>query len=249
MKNKNTEQKIVMKKIIRDYKAILFDVDGTLYEQKKLRITMGLHLISFFLLHPGRLKEIRILMEYRSVREHWENISSPVTTSSQPSAGGDNACGDACNLEALQYQYTAQKLHIPYETVENTVKYWMHQYPLQFLPRYQDNILSDFLVTIRKQSIITAAYSDYPAADKLTALGIDADYIFCSSDPNINCMKPDTKAMYTILETLQLAPQEVLMIGDRYSKDGLAAKNVGMDFIILPKSIPARHKLYDSFHF
>lgn len=238
----NDKNIVSMTKPITEYKAILFDVDGTLYEQRKLRLAMGFHLFRFFVTHPGRWKELRILMTYRFVREHWAVISVDTNASTDTCALMEES-----DMESLQYEYTAKKLHLPCETVKETVTYWMLEYPLQLLPHYQDMFLTDFLASMNSRSVITAAYSDYPAADKLTALKVNADYIFCSSDKDINCMKPDPRAMQAILKALNLQSKDALMIGDRYSKDGLAAKNTGMDFIILAKSIPARRKLYRSF--
>ena len=46
-------------------------------------------------------------------------------------------------------------------------------------------------------------------------------------------MKPDPKGLQVILHQLQMKPEEVIMVGDRYEKDGLAAVANQMDYIIL----------------
>ena len=223
-----------MRKPLTSYKAVLFDVDGTLYMQNRLRPVLAARLAKYYLLHPLRLKELLILIKYRSVRESWTRILDALPYGSQASA----------SMETLQYRYTADCLNTSPDRVKETVFYWMHRYPLPFLPKYQDKRLIDILCYLQKQSLFIAAYSDYPPQDKLKMLHIAPDFIFSSSDPDINCMKPNPDAVYAILKRLDLTSEDVLMIGDRYSKDGLAAQNTGMDFIILGKSMPQRNALY-----
>jgi putative hydrolase of the HAD superfamily len=59
----------------------------------------------------------------------------------------------------------------------------------------------------------------------------------------IGSMKPDPKGLKVILSDIGLKSEEVLMVGDRYEKDGLAAKACEMDYIILPSSSGKRRKL------
>ena len=107
--------------------------------------------------------------------------------------------------------------------------------------------LTEIIKVLQDHSVTVAIYSDYPSKSKLEALNINPDYIFTSSDKEINCMKPSEDAMKTILSTLHTDTENALMIGDRFCKDGVAAKNMGMDFVILPKSIPNRTQLYNNF--
>ena len=231
---------VSMQKSINEYKAILFDVDGTLYMQHGLRLTMAKALAKYFLLHPSHIKELLALIKYRRIREHWEDIIHKhfdnLTNQNNPKG--------LANMEMMQYQYTAQKLHMTSQQVQDTVHYWMHFYPLSILERYKDKELCLLLEQMREQGTVIAAYSDYPASEKLKVLQIHTEYIFCSSDDDINCMKPHPKAVQIILEKLKLSEKEVLMIGDRYSKDGLAAINSGMDYLILGTSMSMRRLIY-----
>lgn len=217
-------------KKLSQYKAVLFDMDGTLYSQPKLRLSMAGELFFYFFRHPLHLKELFILMEYRRCREHWNT----------------DASYHGVSLEEEQYLFTAKRRKTSPEQVKEIITRWMHTHPLSLLPKCRDHQLAAVIHELQKQSVITAVYSDYPAAAKLKALDIQTDYIFCSSDPDINCMKPNPKAMTVILKKLDISAEDAIMIGDRYSKDGLAAKNAGMDYIILPKSIPARSSIIKS---
>ena len=46
-----------------------------------------------------------------------------------------------------------------------------------------------------------------------------------------------------ILNELGLPAEEVLMIGDRYEKDGQSAESAGVDYVILPAQPKKRHEV------
>lgn len=52
------------------------------------------------------------------------------------------------------------------------------------------------------------------------------DYVFCTRE--IGYRKPEAGYFKAILETLQLPPQNIIMIGDNLQKDILAANNFGI---------------------
>lgn len=58
-------------------------------------------------------------------------------------------------------------------------------------------------------------------------------------------MKPDPKGLQVILATLGLQAEDVIMVGDRYEKDGLAAIGNRMDYLIVSSSKKEREKLTD----
>ena len=56
-------------------------------------------------------------------------------------------------------------------------------------------------------------------------------------------MKPDPKGIAVILEDIGCSAKDVLMIGDRYEKDGLAAQGNDVDFVIVSKKEKERRQL------
>jgi len=80
-------------------------------------------------------------------------------------------------------------------------------------------------------------------------LGLDLDFVFSATDTLINCLKPNPKGLTAILHQLSLSPKDCLFVGDRDEKDGLCARQVGMDFLILPKNPLKRSQLYSSLPF
>lgn len=220
---------VSMRKNILQYDAVVFDMDGTLYHQRMLRILMGSAIAGYVLFHPWRVQDIAILLRYRYVREHWDT---------KVQERGD------LSMEEEQFRKVAERMRISHGKVRSTVRYWMHERPLSLLANCADGEIKKLFLSVRKRGMKAAVYSDYPAQEKLAALGLLSEYVFTSSDPDIGCMKPNPAGMRTVLGKLGLSADQVLMIGDRMEKDGLAAKNTGMDYVILPKSMPARRKLY-----
>lgn len=216
---------------LSDYKAVVFDLDGTLYYQKPFRIRMLFNLAGHVICHPSCIGDLFLIKRYREIREGWEAREK----------GRSDLAG--LDLDSRQYAYVAKEKGVSPERVERAVRFFMLEAPLRLLPAFQDAQLSKAVEALRQKGITVAVYSDYPVTDKLHALGITADACFTSADARIGCMKPDPKGLQVILGSLGCAAEDAVMVGDRYEKDGLAAEGSQMDYLILPASKKERAKL------
>lgn len=212
-----------MKNILH-YRAVIFDVDGTLYYQNRLRAIMAGRLLLHVLCQPHRLIDLKIIKAFRTFREE-----AAVTPS---------------DLATYQYQVISEQLSVEFNDVKSVIEKWMYRMPLPYLRFCGDEKLLAIIRKIKSCGVTAIAYSDYPAVDKLAALGLDVDFVFSATDPAINCLKPNPRGLTAILSQLSLAPEDCLFIGDRDEKDGLCARQVGMDFLILPKSRSTRNQIY-----
>ena len=197
-------------------KAVIFDVDGTLYTQSKLRKQMLRSLLLYYGLRPWRLGEMRLLQHFRTEREK---------------RAGD--CGG--DLANAQYNWCAEKGKYPIEKVKQVVDYWMFQYPNQYLAACTYPGTQAFFRALHQRGIKIAIYSDYQAHDKLAAMGLQADLIVSSTDPAVDRLKPDPKGLLYITQQLQLQPAECLFIGDRPELDGECARKANMPYLIVEK--------------
>ncbi|AEH45954.1 HAD-superfamily hydrolase, subfamily IA, variant 1 [Thermodesulfatator indicus DSM 15286] len=202
-------------------KAILFDLDGTLYYQAPLRRQMLKELLLNLLRHPiSGYQELRIVQIFRQERENLryytpEKFSAP--------------------LEELQYILPAQKLKIPEETVKKVVQKWIYDRPLKYLKDYKISGLDEFLAACKARNIKIGVFSDYPAEKKLKAMKINhfIDLALCATDPEINAFKPSPKGLEVAMKKLGLTPKELLYIGDHSEVDGLCAQKAGVTFILI----------------
>jgi phosphoglycolate phosphatase/putative hydrolase of the HAD superfamily len=195
-------------------KLVIFDVDGTLYSQAKLRKWMLRDLLGYYMLRPWRYKELLILQKFRSEREHRNT-------------------DDCTDLENAQYTWCAEKQQVSASAVRKVTDKWIFTHPNQYLSKCAYPGINSFFNRLRRLGIKTAIYSDYKAHDKLTAMNLSADLVVSSTDPHIDKFKPHPKGLMYIAEQMGLNVDECLFIGDRDEKDGLCARNAGMPYVII----------------
>lgn len=205
-------------------KVVIFDVDGTLYTQSRLRKRMAYALLAHYSVRPWQLQDMMILRHFRAEREKRTG-----------DAGGD--------LENAQYAWCARKGNYSLDRVKRVVNQWMFTFPNQYLATCTYPGTQSFFAKLRSMNIKVAIYSDYKAHDKLEAMGLKADLIVSSTDPEIDRLKPDPKGLLYIANKFGVVPQECLFIGDRQELDGECAINANMPYLIVDK------KPSDSFDF
>lgn len=205
-------------------KAVIFDVDGTLYTQSKLRAKMLGALLRYYAVRPWRLSEILILQRFRTEREKRQGAAGP-------------------DLENAQYIWGSNHGRTPVSKVKQVVAQWIFREPNQYLPDCRYPGTQSFFALLHRQGIKIGIYSDYKAHDKLTAMGLWADIIVSSTDPEIDHLKPAPHGLLYIAAKLGLAVEECLFIGDRPELDGACAQQAGMPYLIVDK-LP-----FDSFSF
>ena len=227
-------------KPITQYKALVFDLDGTLYYQRRLRIKMAWMLLGYYLCHFWRIKELFVVKEFRKVREGWDAISKD---SGFDETDGTKA-GTGAGLEDIQYAYVAKRMNETPENVKNTVETWIYDKPLKAVYETRDVKLLEMIGRYRSLGQKIFIFSDYPIEDKLNALGLSADGMYAATDERVNALKPDPRGLELIMQDHGYDKSDILMIGDRMSRDGQAAINAGCDYVILPKSKAKREKLY-----
>ena len=174
-------------------RAVLLDLDGTLYHQAPLRWRMLLELgLSPLTSGPrAAARTLRHLRTFRHVREELRELGCPA----EP-------------LEELQYSETAKRLGDEAQAVRETVLEWMHRRPLRHLPPHRRADLPAFLDAQRERGLELGVFSDYPAPDKLEALGIADRFslTLCATDPAINAFKPHPRGFERACELWNLSP-------------------------------------------
>jgi phosphoglycolate phosphatase/putative hydrolase of the HAD superfamily len=209
-------------------KGLLFDVDGTLYRQKPLRLAMVWRLLCHYRWRPlALLRVMRILSAYRGAQEELRSGHRPVGS-----------------IAEAQLQLAAQKAGVDLEEVVRCVARWIEQEPLALLSRFIQPGLMKLLDDGCRRGLRMGVVSDYPATEKLQVLGLARyfDVVVIAQAPEVNAFKPDPTGMKVALKRLELAPQEVLYVGDRPEIDAEAARMAGVPCVILTHALKREEK-------
>lgn len=205
---------------------MLFDLDGTLYTQKPVQLRMALELATLPLAHPfAAAGMLRALRSYRHAQEELR--------ARDPEPG---------SLADAQVAIAARRSGLPHERVSALVEEWMIRRPLKYLRSQLAPGTLELLDRLQAAGVQIGLLSDYPAVDKLQALGLAGRFspILCSSDPAINRFKPDPRGFQVAAEIWDLPTDQVLMVGDRYEVDFVGARAAGMPCVLVgsPKHVP-----------
>ena len=201
------------------YKAICFDLDGTLYPIK----VMNDNLIKLTLRHPclnlRYNKERRLFRAFQSsfkqdIPLRWREALIIKTGSAQEPAKGfsKDSCRDVYEkLQRFIYgplgkMYSGLK---PFPGVRATME------------KIHDNGLK------------IGVLSDFPLFERIQDMKIDDLVDFACSSDDTGFLKPDTHCFEYLLYNLRMSPQEVLYVGDSYDKDIVGASNAGVDAVIV----------------
>ncbi|GAB2967825.1 hypothetical protein GCM10027048_43270 [Hymenobacter coalescens] len=206
-------------------KAVLFDVDGTLYTQSVLRRKMMRALLGYYARRPWQAHELWLLQRFRAAREKRPGY-----------AGG--------NLAEVQYDWASAGTPYSPATVRRAVTRWMLEHPNQYLTDCMLPGVQEFWGGLRTQGIAIGIYSDYPAHAKLAAMGLQADAVVSSIDPQIDRLKPDPKGLLYLADYFCLPPEACLFIGDRPELDGACARQAGMPYLLVPRPAPGVPDFY-----
>ena len=208
-----------------DVGLVVFDVDGTLYDQRPVRTAMLRDLV-FDAVRSGSLRTIRVLREFRKIREQL----------------ADDQVG---GFLSIQYERTSARTGVPEKEIERIVARWMEELPLRYIRKARYAHLDRVFASLRAKGKVIAIWSDYPAIAKVEALELEADHICSAYDLDVATLKPDPKGLLRIIDRLGFTPEETIMIGDRPERDGEAARRAGVQALIL--SSPPNQKSPASF--
>ena len=194
-----------------EIKAVIFDLDGTLYDKSRL----PLRLIGRQILH-GKLF---MLKRERSVRKELKGIF----------------WGNKTKFEDAFFEQFHRK---------NAKKWYYETYMPDMIDILQKHYcisswVEDCIEILKNKNIKIAVFSDYGfVEEKLDAIGFNrqwADYLFDA--PSLGGLKPCREAFIKVCETMNIAPQHCLMVGDRDDTDRTGAKAAGMQFKKITKGI------------
>ncbi|MNK02968.1 Phosphoglycolate phosphatase [compost metagenome] len=196
---------------------VIFDVDGTLYDQKRLRKKMLTVLIKYYLVRPWRYRDLLILYNFRKEREKRAGHLSK-------------------NLYLEQFVWCSEKMKVPVDKVMQVVEKWMFNCPNKYLRQFAYPGLTFFFNVLKEKKILTAIYSDYESEDKLKSMDLSASLVVSSTDKQVNGLKPLPNGLNYIISQLDIKDRNnCLFIGDRDDLDGVCSRQAGIPFLLVDK--------------
>lgn len=196
---------------------VVFDLDGTLYDQLKLRKKMLLALIGYYVLRPWKYKDILILYHFRKEREK-------------------HAGSELKNLEEEQYEWCLQQVDSSLTEVKKVIDKWIFDFPNRYLQKCSYPGIHSFVEELGKQGISTAVYSDYEVKNKLEKMNIRLNLAVSSTQAEINALKPLPNGLTYILSEMDIKNKaNCLFIGDREELDGECSRAAGIPFLLIDK--------------
>ena len=203
-------------------KAVFFDLDGTLYDNRCLKFLMPLGAF-----RSGRpLRNLRLMAAERSCRRN-------IARGPQGLAGYDTL-----------FSRMSAKTGVPAEQVREWFNGWYMPLMVRQIARHckpREGVVAR-LEALRRDGVRLAILSDYGfIREKLDALGIDPGLFEVLLDaPSLGGFKPFADVFRAACQRLGCAPQDAIMVGDRPDTDG-GSEAVGMRFLNI-KDIMSKEK-------
>ncbi len=210
---------------IMKYELIVVDMDGTLYFQRPLRRKMLYCMLEGLLIGKLIFREFIALFQFRKKKE--------------------KLAGKEYHEDALYSDVAASLpgcLRMTPKEVEKTVHKWIYEIPLAQIPSCGDYYLISILNEAIQRGIKVYVYSDYPAQKKAESLGLMGVTCVSSTDAQIGYLKPCARGIEYILKKSGVCKNSAIMLGDRDEMDGQAARNAGIDYIILNRNARKRYE-------
>jgi HAD superfamily hydrolase (TIGR01549 family) len=209
-----SEQQCVTRDPKCRFRAWLVDLDGTLYDQRWVRLAMGAELLA------GHWTVIPTLRAFRRAQEEMRQ---------------EARLGNDCPYHQ-QIQRAAKHCGTTEEHVRSIVELWMVHKPLKWLRLFRRRQLIAQIEDFRRHGGRTALVSDYPASKKLAALCADSIFevvIANGEGSSAYRLKPDPDGFLSAASRLGVPPEECLILGDRDDTDGEAARRANIPFQIV----------------
>ena len=188
--------------------AIIFDLDGTLYSLRFVKLRMARRLL-------GSLKLLRNLSGARKAlrNERYEGHA---------------------RLRAALYQKLSELTEVSLSRAET---WYENEFYPAFIDTLRTarprKGLVEFLEQARRIGTRTAVVSDYGQIDnRLQSLGVPPelfDELLSSED--LGCLKPLPDPLALLAQKWQIPPAKICVVGDRLDLDGQFAQNAGAQFL------------------
>jgi putative hydrolase of the HAD superfamily len=210
----------------QDICLVAFDVDGTLYRQRPLRLRMGRDMV-IHTVAKCDLNAIRVVSAYRRIRERL-------------------AAEEVVDFERVLIAETAKATSVSPERVHAIVSEWIETRPLRYLRSCLFSGVPQLFDGLQRGGKKIGIFSDYPATEKLAAMGLAANHVVAASD--VGLLKPHARGLQSLMAAASATARETLYIGDRVDRDGVAGQRAGVRILIRSSKPIEAFQTFKTFH-
>jgi putative hydrolase of the HAD superfamily len=210
----------------RDIRLVAFDVDGTLYRQLPLRLRMGRDMLVHAVANCDR-NAISVVGAYRRIRERL-------------------AAEEVVDFDGVLVAETAKATSMSPEKVKAIASEWIETRPLRYLKSCLFSGVPQLFAGLQRAGKKIGIFSDYPASEKLAAMGLAADHVVAASE--VGVLKPHARGLQSLMASAGAAAQETLFIGDRADRDGVAGQRAGVRILIRSSKPIEAFQTFKTFH-
>jgi HAD superfamily hydrolase (TIGR01549 family) len=210
----------------RDIRLVAFDVDGTLYRQLPLRLRMGRDMLIHTVANCDR-NAISVVGAYRRVRERL-------------------AAEEVVDFDRVLVAETAKATSMSPERVKAIASEWIETRPLRYLKSCLFSGVPQLFAGLQRAGKKIGIFSDYPATEKLAAMGLAAHHVVAASE--VGVLKPHARGLQSLMAAAGAAAQETLFVGDRADRDGVAGQRAGVRILIRSSKPIEAFQTFKTFH-
>lgn len=190
-----------------EIKAVLFDIDGTLYDNQDV-IWPGIPLV---------LKHVAMLASFRKVRQYLHK---------------DHAAALEQGLPFVDFQADCQaQLRNKGESREKMLDWrarFLVDFDLLFNKIKPAPYVVDVLEYCREKGTKMGLLSDFPLCKKMERIGLTGYWQVQMCTEDCGALKPDSKGFVDAASLIEEAPQDILFVGNSYKYDVMGARSAGM---------------------
>ncbi|MDA3851660.1 MAG: HAD family hydrolase [Spirochaetaceae bacterium] len=183
-------------------KALIFDIDGTLYPNRAMMIRSS----GFFLRH------LYLIYHFNIVRKDLRKV------------------GRIEHFEATQAGMLAARMGIHVDDARKLIDGILYKKWERVFRRVKPfPELKKTLQQLADQGLRFGILSDFPIGKKMEYFGLqDLPWEFQFSSRDSGYLKPSIRPFLHCIETMQLQPHEILYVGNSYSYDVVGSRKAGM---------------------